>query len=155
MDRLTYRDADGRAKLTLFGKQMYCSTQATADCFAKLEESLAAYKDTGLEPKEITEYLSATDEYVRASEEGRLIVLPCKVGDTVWRIVDKCQSDDCPFAGGRGIQRCHKGGDYYNYCGSHIEKDVFSLPMLESFNKAVFRSREEAEAALGGDGDAV
>ncbi len=37
---------------------------------------LAAYEDTGLEPKEITEYLNATDEYVRASEEGRLIVLP-------------------------------------------------------------------------------
>ena len=40
MDRLTYRDDTGRALLTLYGKQMYCSTQATADCFAKLEESI-------------------------------------------------------------------------------------------------------------------
>lgn len=40
MDRLTYRDDEGRARLTHYGKQMYCSTQATADCFAKLEESV-------------------------------------------------------------------------------------------------------------------
>lgn len=40
MERMTYRDETGRARLTLFGKQMYCSTQATADCICKLEEAL-------------------------------------------------------------------------------------------------------------------
>ena len=40
MDRLTYRDDDGRALLTRYGMRMYCSMQATADCFAKLEESI-------------------------------------------------------------------------------------------------------------------
>lgn len=40
MERLTYRDEDGRAHLTLYGKQMYCSTQATADCFCAIEERL-------------------------------------------------------------------------------------------------------------------
>ena len=40
MERLTYRDNSGRALLTHFGKQMYCSTQATADCVCKLEECL-------------------------------------------------------------------------------------------------------------------
>lgn len=38
MERLTYRDNSGRALLTHFGKQMYCSTQAIADCVCKLEE---------------------------------------------------------------------------------------------------------------------
>lgn len=38
MDRLTYRDDTGRAVLTRYGMRMYCSTQATADCFAHLEE---------------------------------------------------------------------------------------------------------------------
>ena len=42
MERMTYRDETGRARLTLFGKQMYCSTQATADCICKLEEALQA-----------------------------------------------------------------------------------------------------------------
>lgn len=40
MDRLTYRDGTGRARLTRYGVRMYCSTQATADCFAELEESI-------------------------------------------------------------------------------------------------------------------
>ena len=44
MERLTYRDQNGRAMLTHYGKQMYCSTQATADCFCKLEERLEPQK---------------------------------------------------------------------------------------------------------------
>ena len=40
MERMTYRDEAGRAKLTRFGKRMYGSTQATADCVRKLEEAL-------------------------------------------------------------------------------------------------------------------
>lgn len=40
MERLTYRDDNGRALLTHFGQQMYCSTQATADCVCMLEERL-------------------------------------------------------------------------------------------------------------------
>ena len=40
MERMTYRDETGRARLTLFGKRMYGSTQATADCVCKLEEAL-------------------------------------------------------------------------------------------------------------------
>lgn len=41
MERLTYRDEHGRARLTNYGARMYCSTQATADCFCELEEALA------------------------------------------------------------------------------------------------------------------
>ena len=40
MERLTYRDDNYRAHLTLYGKQMYGSTQATADCICELEEAL-------------------------------------------------------------------------------------------------------------------
>lgn len=56
MERMTKRDEDGRARLTKFGMQMYCSTQATADCLAKLEDRLAAYED--------------------AEEQGFLVTLP-------------------------------------------------------------------------------
>lgn len=38
MERLTYREPDGRARLTLFGNQIYCSTQATADYICLMEE---------------------------------------------------------------------------------------------------------------------
>ena len=42
MERLTYRDSDGRALLTNKGMKIYCSTQATADILCKYEEILNA-----------------------------------------------------------------------------------------------------------------
>jgi hypothetical protein len=40
---------------------------------------LAAYEDSGLSPEEV-------QEFAKAKADGRLVVLPCKVGDTVyWR----------------------------------------------------------------------
>ena len=44
MERMTCRDETGRARLTLFGKQVYGSTQAMADCVCKLEEALEKLK---------------------------------------------------------------------------------------------------------------
>lgn len=46
MERMTYRDETGRARLTLFGKQVYGSTQTTADCICKLEEALEMATDS-------------------------------------------------------------------------------------------------------------
>lgn len=40
LERLTYRDSDGRALLTSKGMKIYCSTQATADILCKYEELL-------------------------------------------------------------------------------------------------------------------
>lgn len=40
MKRITYRQADYRARFTKDGNKMYCSTQATADTIAKYEELL-------------------------------------------------------------------------------------------------------------------
>ena len=52
---------------------------------------LAAYEDKELEPEEITamqhtldEYHKVADPLLRAQADGRLVVLPCKVGDTLW-----------------------------------------------------------------------
>lgn len=76
------------------------------DCpIAKAFDRLAAYEDTGLEPEEIAKiredvesgYLKSTArrygisvdrlrELAQADREGRCVVLPCKVGDTLYRI---------------------------------------------------------------------
>jgi len=83
--------------------QIYCSTQATADCFAELEDCLAAYEDTGLTPAQIKFILPQQtaeeavermktekeryDEWFawkQAEAEGSLIVSPCKVGEVVY-----------------------------------------------------------------------
>ena len=58
---------------------------------------LAAYEDTGLEPAVCANYKTFEDEAIskgvtfkrivalmEAYRDGRLVVLPCKVGDTLW-----------------------------------------------------------------------
>lgn len=66
------------------------------DAAAERLERLAAYEDTGLEPEEVVKnYLTTVDiremggidhlrELAQAEQDGRLVVLPCKVGDTVY-----------------------------------------------------------------------
>ena len=88
MERLTYRDKDGFPMMKKRGgfKQ-------------KGVERLAAYEDTWLEPEEIDmdheaaeqiRYLCRNcdldrlEKLVEADKDGRLVALPCKVGDTLW-----------------------------------------------------------------------
>lgn len=55
-------------------------------------DRLAAYEDTGMEPEEIKAVSKALDgipfgrfrEIVEAERDGRLVVLPCKVGTPVY-----------------------------------------------------------------------
>jgi hypothetical protein len=63
----------------------------------KVWEKLKAYEDTGLTPKlaqETAEFaiwvhengLEKIKEWIKADKAGRLVVLPCKVGDTLWYV---------------------------------------------------------------------
>ncbi len=81
--------------------------------------------------------------YEDAEEQGRLVILPCKVGDTVFRVIPKCIGSyiHCPFEGGYGLDRC-------NNCDAFIKEESFRFFMLEDIGKTVFLAREEAEAAL-------
>lgn len=77
----------------------------------------------------------------KAEAEGRLIVLPCKVGDTVWRIVGPK---------GHRIVRQRKVLAVTIY---HTGDVIIHTDGAENrFGKTVFLTREEAEAALGGGG---
>lgn len=141
---------------------------------------LAAYEDTGLTPelcenaKVIIKLAFSNDtskagrirELLKADKEGRLVVLPCKVGDTVWAAsgkIIKCEIDEiylcdsgeikffvsfncdgadckrCPF--NNWTQDC--SGEYYCDCeygnGSFKNSDI---------GKTIFLTREEAEKAL-------
>ena len=78
-------------------------------------------------------------ELAKAEAEGRLIVLPCKVGDTVY-VINNRHIEHCKVA--RFVISSYgcgtRGEDLYQ----HI---VFELSQL---GKTVFLTREEAEAAL-------
>lgn len=69
-----------------------------AFAWALIYEKLAAYEDSGLEPEEIKalkeyhdwdseqdpEWMWKFAEMVESYKDGRLLILPYKVGDTVW-----------------------------------------------------------------------
>lgn len=137
---------------------------------AKFFNRLSAYEDTGLEPEDIKKHEAAKynagyyhgDEdrcrwiekelgpidhlrdLLQAEQAGRLVVLPCKVGDTVYftllgRIIEKPVFSIVSFSASARI-----------YCAGTSE---YFRP--EDFGKTVFLTREEAEAALaqkGGEG---
>ena len=68
-------------------------------------------------------------EYETAEEEGRLVVLPCKVGDFVYKII---------------YQR-----DNFDDRSYRIVTEVrFRLDMIDDIGKTIFLTREEAEKAL-------
>lgn len=114
MERLTERDKDGRAQLTNYGKQMYCSTQATADCFAELEERLTKYE--------------------QAEADGRLIILPCKVGDVLYMLI--------PYTFGSFINKFT------------IPNIQWILENQERIGKTMFFSREQAALSRKEDNNA-
>lgn len=130
-------------------------------------DRLAAYEDTGIDPDELRIigdikrfkyeiiFGSKADrlkELSDADNAGRLIVLPCKVGDTVW-VVD-CEYMDC--------NNCDhlEHGKYCPYLNKPvcpngtIRQGRFHYSLIPNFGKTIFLTREEAEAALAGKGGA-
>ena len=97
MERLAEKMKD------ILNEQDFCFEPGEIKVVEKALVRLAAYEDTGLEPEEIKEALEGArrefEEYddmapkgrlrelAQADREGRCVVLPCKKGDTVWRIV--------------------------------------------------------------------
>lgn len=109
-------------------------------------ERLAAYEDTGLTPEEIkapfTEDTminlaaqalgvepSRLRELAEADKDGRCIIPPCKVGDTVWKIKRTFET-------------------YPDKSEPYIEPDAFLLQDVFNIGKTVFLTREKADHEL-------
>ena len=118
---------------------------------------LKAYEDTGLTPEEIkapfTEDTminlaaqalgvepSRLRELAEADKDGRCVVLPCKVGDTVWRII----RDGEPHITRDEVRDMYFADDM-TPC---IELVGGRVTFTEKFGKTVFLSHKEAEKAL-------
>lgn len=124
-----------------------------------LQDRLAAYEDRECAPEEVLPKDKADEialklmrladleslcsytrlrELAEADKDGRLVVLPCKVGDTVYfallgRIIEKQVFSIVSFSNSTRI-----------YCGGTSE---YFRP--EDIGKTFFLTREEAENALG------
>ena len=107
MARMTKRFPDGKTVVVCDSCEQKMDKQCTFDeCRTSLIKRLAAYEDTGLEPEAVETVklalaakhlvdletlnnapISRLVELAEADKDGRVLILPCKVGDPVWRIV--------------------------------------------------------------------
>lgn len=152
MDRLTF---DGNFCDIAQCRELPC--QHGGSCTQrKVWEKLKAYEDTGLTPEEVNDAVVGSKllaksqlvsafgvaaerlrELAEAEKDGRLMVLPCKVGDTVYfallgRVIEKQVFSIVSFSNSTRI-----------YCGGTSE---YFRP--EDIGKTFFFTREEAEKAL-------
>ena len=159
MERLTYFK-DGYWRVNFSGVQYQ----------ADFVDRLAAYEDTGLTPEEVLpkdkadeialklmrladfESLCSYDrlrELAEADKDGRVVVLPCKVGDTVYtnnRVLgaDNAMHDEICTRRIKGY-----GGNALNKVWLIVSGDYCDLSIFPSeFGKTVFFTREEAERAM-------
>ena len=116
--------------------KQYEDTKRTPEQIDALEAAIM-----GKAVAQITEFeglpIARLRELAEADKEGRVIVLPCKVGDTVYfallgRIIEKQVFSIVSFSNSTRI-----------YCGGTSE---YFRP--EDIGKTVFLTREEAEKAL-------
>lgn len=137
---------------------MDCIDCPSFDC---LVERLAAYEDTGLTPEEVAALvkdwsdlctivggcggISRVRVLAEADKDGRLVVLPCKVGQRVFALLDtdkhisECEVKQIGMGnkiGFIGLEPIGARGREYGIS-------------LNGFGKNVFLTREEAENALG------
>ena len=89
--------------------------------------------------------LLAENAELRARLE-KAVELPCKVGDTIYEVYDKCDGHNCPYNGCSGQWRCHYEGE--RRCGAFIKIVQFDYCDIPFVNDTVFVSREAAEARL-------
>ena len=157
MERLTNKAWRNFDPWECCGQDHYCQRGChdpggcTKGCIVhQLYARLGAYEDTGLEPAVCANYKTFEDEAIskgvtfkriialmEADRAGRLVVLPCKVGDTVYfallgRIIEKQVFSIVSFSNSTRI-----------YCGGTSE---YFRP--EDIGKTFFLTREEAEKAL-------
>ena len=141
-----------------------------ADCTAmycrnRLKDRLAAYEDSGLEPEEVLPKDKADDialklmrladleslcnytrlrELAEADKDGRLVVLPCKVGQRVFALLDTDKHiSECK------VKQIGMGNKIGFICLEPIGARGREYGVaLNGFGKTVFLTREEAEKAL-------
>lgn len=156
MERLTF---DGTFCDIAQCREMPC--QHGGNCSQKqVWERLKAYEDTGLTPGEIKsmqeEHFSGLEmaklysalmelkKYQEADKDGRIVVLPCKVGQRVFALLDtdkhisECEVKQIGMGneiGFIGLEPIWARGRKYGVA-------------LNGFGKTVFLTREEAEKAL-------
>ena len=118
MERLTERFMHGLGVKYCYDSCSVCDVAVCCGLLEDILEKLAHYEDL--------------------EEQGRLIELPCAVGDTVYWI---SESDACLFCNSPCYERCEEGA-------LKIKEIPFKPHMLNEIGEIIFLTKEEAEAKL-------
>lgn len=144
MERLTERFDGWVMRKWCHGPCRTCNRVECADIYTMIDH-LAAYEDTGLEPEEVVQtklalmgkVLAEVKEFdgvpvnrmielAQAEKDGRLVVLPCKPGQTIW------------------VESCIRG----RVTDIATPDIAWIIENTERFGKEIFLTREEAEVAM-------
>lgn len=122
---------------------------------------LAAYEDTGLTPEEVAALvkdwsdlcnivgecggIDRMRELAEADKDGRLVVLPCKAGDTVYEVTSRKTISEYRVKAIRVELFCTF--IEWDIVAGFVDKSIFGVP-VDEIGKTVFLTREEAEKAL-------
>lgn len=131
----------------------FCTAVPAAHC-----PLLREYLDTGLEPAVCANYKTFEDEAIskgvpfkrivalmEADKAGRLAVLPCKPGDTVYEVTSRKTISEYRVKAIRVELFCTF--IEWDIVAGFVDKSIFGVP-VDEIGKTVFLTREEAEKAL-------
>ena len=138
---------------------------------AAMYYKLRAYEDTGLSPRQITMAMDTLklcdsigamrmNEILDAERDGRLVVLPCKVGDTVFVFHNGRRNCKWPHNMKKGHiyevtvsgMRLHEWSDDWSALLFFDTKEMtgdYEFGFVE-FGKTIFSTRSKAESAMRG-----
>lgn len=140
----------------------------------RVYERLREYEDTGLEPEEIVsrkeldqlscvidllnncqqfnESIDRLRELAEADKEGRCVVLPCKVGDTIYKIPSKVNFELNVLTNhsenNRVYEQIVNKAEIYDNAYLLVTCDGMDSVFSAFFENSWFLTREAAEAAL-------
>lgn len=155
MERLTFLNGD---EISCVRNDQCFEEQSEHYCGPAIDR-LAAYEDTHMTPPDVmhmrmdmailTALFDGIDvdrmrEIVAAERGGRVVVLPCKLGDKIYRI--QKYFNDATLRSEIKVKACIVGSVSID---SMMTDDMVFLP-FDRIGKTVFFTREDAEKALEG-----
>ena len=131
----------------------FCTAVPAAHC-----PLLREYLDTGMEPAMCANYKTFEDEAIskgvpfkrivalmEADRAGRLVVPPCKVGDTVYEVTSRKTISEYRVKAIRVELFCTF--IEWDIVAGFVDKSIFGVP-VDEIGKTVFLTRDAAENAL-------
>ena len=167
-ERMTKRDTDGQAMMDCqkceadwTGKHGKPMDDCTAlYCRNRLKDCLADYEDTERTPEEIDMDheaaetlrqlcrncdLDRLEKLAEADRDGRLVVPPCKAGDTVYEVTSRKTISEYRVKAIRVELFCTF--IEWDIVAGFVDKSIFGVP-VDEIGKTVFLTHEEAKKTL-------